>query len=622
MTEETLVDTLLAHSRHTPQAPALLAPGRLPLHYAGLWQQVSGLAANLAEAGVGPGDRVALVLPGGPELAVACLGTAMAAACAPLNPAYREREFAFYLDDLRARALVVAAGSDSPAVAVARARGMTVLELVPDLAAPAGTCRLVSAVAPTPAAARLVPFIPPAAQRDRPSLLLHTSGTTARPKLVALTQRQLLLSAANVGRSLTLTAVDRCLNVMPLFHIHGLVAGLLASLAAGGSVAVTPGFSAPLFFDWLDELTPTWYTAVPSLHQAVLARAVEQPARAAGRLRLVRSSSAALPPQISAALEQAFGAPVIEAYGMTEAAHQVASHPLPPRPRKARSVGLAAGPEVAIMAPEGGTLLPPGSLGEVVIRGPSVMTGYEANPDANRAAFAHGWFRTGDQGYLDEDGYLFLTGRLKELINHGGEKVAPGEVEEALLDHPAVAQAAAFALPDARLGEVVAAAVVLRPGVTLDEHALRRFVATRLAHFKVPARLISLAALPTAATGKVQRLGLAERLGLTGQAPAAAPTPYVPPASDSERRLAALWQAVLKCAPVGRHDRFLDLGGDSLLAGQLVGRVAEALGLQLTLLDFFDAPTIAEQAALLEALTPSRGPLANAEAAALTWGSL
>ena len=615
MSAETLLDLIRASAESAPEALALLAPGRAPLTYAGLLERVEELAATLAAVGVRASNRVAVVVPNGPEMAVACLGTAAAAACAPLNPAYRESEFDFYLGDLQARALVVMAGSASPAVAVARARGVTVLELAPDVNAPAGTFSL-AGQAGAPVRSR------PAGEPDRPALMLHTSGTTARPKLVALTQRNLVGSARNVAHSLALTDRDRCLNVMPLFHIHGLVAGLLASLAAGGSVAATPGFNAPLFFDWLETLAPTWYTAVPTMHQAVLARAADQPAHARGRLRLVRSSSAALPPQVMAALEQAFDAPVIEAYGMTEAAHQMASNPLPPRPRKPRSVGLAAGPEIAIMALEGGALLPPGALGEVVVRGPNVMPGYAGNASANRTAFAHGWFHTGDQGYLDEEGYLFLTGRLKELINRGGEKVAPAEVEEALLHHPAVAQAAAFALPDARLGEAVAAAVVLRPGAAADERELRRFVAGRLADFKVPERIVALEALPTGATGKVQRLGMAERLGLTTAPPTTPAAPYAPPANDLERLLVTLWEAVLKRERVGRHDRFIDLGGDSLLAGQLVVRISEAFGRALTLLDFFEAPTVAEQAALLELLMPQRAAPTDTQMQELASGSL
>jgi len=293
-----------------------------------------------------------------------------------------------------------------------------------------------------------------------------------------------------------------------------LIAAVLSSLAAGGGTVCTPGFNALKFFGWLDEAKPSWYTAVPTMHQAILARAErnkESLARAG--LRFIRSSSASLPPQVMLELEAAFGCPVIESYGMTEAAHQMASNPLPPAARKPGSVGIAAGPEVAIMDEEG-NLLPKGALGEIVIRGPNVTKGYEANPDANLKAFAGGWFRTGDQGTLDDEGYLRITGRLKELINRGGEKVSPLEVDEVIMDHPAVAQVVTFAMPHDKLGEDVAAAIVLREGQATTEREIRDFAAKRLADFKVPRKDVILAEIPKGATGKLQRIGLADKLGL------------------------------------------------------------------------------------------------------------
>jgi acyl-CoA synthetase (AMP-forming)/AMP-acid ligase II len=332
--------------------------------------------------------------------------------------------------------------------------------------------------------------------------------------MVPLSHRNVLASARHIRQTLQLGPEDVCLNIMPLFHIHGLMAATLASLAAGGQVSCTPGFNALKFFAWLDEVRPSWYTAVPTMHQAILARAERnQDVVARTRLRFVRSSSASLPPQVMVELERVFRAPVIEAYGMTEASHQMASNPLPPRQRKPGSVGLAAGPEVAVMD-EVGALLPPDVVGEVVIRGPNVTRGYEANPEANAKAFTNGWFRTGDQGVLDAEGYLRLTGRLKELINRGGEKISPLEVDEVLMDHPAVQQVVTFAMPHEKLGEEVAAAVVLRDGKSATERELRDFAAMRLADFKVPRRVVLLPEIPKGATGKLQRIGLAKKLGL------------------------------------------------------------------------------------------------------------
>jgi acyl-CoA synthetase (AMP-forming)/AMP-acid ligase II len=291
---------------------------------------------------------------------------------------------------------------------------------------------------------------------------------------------------------------------------------VLAPLSAGSQVFCTPGFNALKFFAWMDEAKPTWYTAVPTMHQTILARADKnREVIARHPLRFIRSSSSSIPPQVIAEIEQVFGCPLVESYGMTEATHQMASNPLPPAVRKPGSVGVAAGPEVAIMA-EDGTLLPRGATGEIVIRGPNVTAGYENNPKANAEAFVDGWFRTGDQGVMDADGYLSITGRLKEIINRGGEKVSPREVDEILMDHPAVAQVVCFGMPHAKLGEEVAAAVVLREGQAATERELQQFVGARAADFKVPKKILFMDEIPKGATGKLQRIGLAAKLGLTG----------------------------------------------------------------------------------------------------------
>jgi len=497
-------------TRGEADAPAIGTPDRPPLTYAGLRNLAERTVAALNGMGLGRGDRVAIVLPNGPEMAAAFVTIACGAAAAPLNPGYRTEEFDFYLADLGAKALIVLRGAESEARAAAEARGVPVIELAPEADGAAGlfTLRPERAMAGAPARAGM-------AEPEDVALTLHTSGTTSRPKIVPLRHINIAASAQHIGRALALAPQDVCLNIMPLFHIHGLMAAVVASLAAGGSVTCSPGFNAFRFFAWFAAVRPTWYTAVPTMHQAILGLAGRNRAAIeAGRLRLIRSSSASLPPQVMTELEATFGAPVIESYGMTEAAHQVASNPLPPRRRFPGSVGVAAGPEIAIMD-EAGALLPQGALGEVVIRGRNVTDGYENNPTANASAFTNGWFRTGDQGWLDEDGYLRLTGRLKELINRGGEKISPLEVDEILMDHPAVAQCLTFALPHPMLGEEVAAAIVLREGKTVDERGLRDFAATRLAAFKVPRRIIFLLEIPKGATGKLQRIGLAQKLGLT-----------------------------------------------------------------------------------------------------------
>ncbi|MBU6436635.1 MAG: acyl--CoA ligase [Betaproteobacteria bacterium] len=491
-------------------APALGAPGGVPLSYGALRALVAATGATLNGCGIGRNDRVALVLPNGAEMATSFIAVAACATAAPLNPAYRADEFEFYLSDLKARALIVEQGSQSPALQVARKLGVAVITLLSTPQHGAGTFTLdVGALGAAPCAH------PGAAQPGDVALVLHTSGTTSRPKIVPLTQANVCASAAHIARSTRFTAQDRGLNIMPLFHIHGLIAGILAPLSQGGSVSCTPGFNALRFFAWLDEVKPTWYTAVPTMHQAILSRAAHNAdVIARNPLRFIRSSSSSLPPQVLAELERVFGAPVIEAYGMTEAAHQMACNPLPPAVRKPGTVGIAAGPEVAIMD-EHGTLLPPGATGEIVIRGPNVTPGYESNPKANAEAFTHGWFRTGDQGTIDADGYIAITGRLKEIINRGGEKVSPREVDEVLMDHPAVAQVLTFALPHDKLGEEVAAAVVLREGQQASDRELREFAAERLADYKVPRKIVLMDEIPKGATGKLQRIGMASKLGLT-----------------------------------------------------------------------------------------------------------
>ena len=488
---------------------AVGAPGRSWLDGPGLQDLVAEAVASLNAVGIGRGDRVGIVLPNGPEAATGFVAVACACTAAPLNPAYKAEEFEFYLSDLKPRAVIARHGEASPVREVATRLAIPVIELVPDENAAAGRFRLDTAALPHVGTPR-----PGHAGPDDVALVLHTSGTTARPKIVPLTNANLAASASHIAATLDLAPGDVCLNIMPLFHIHGLIAATLSSLAAGAAVCCTPGFNAFRFAEWLGEARPTWYTAVPTMHQAILMRgAKHREAMHAAGLRFVRSSSASLPPQVMAELEALFGAPVIEAYGMTEASHQMASNPLPPRARKPGSVGLAAGPEIAVMD-EAGAILPPGGIGEVVIRGPNVTPGYDNNPAANEKAFTDGWFRTGDQGRLDAEGYLVLTGRLKELINRGGEKVSPIEVDVALLDHPAVAEACTFSIPHEMLGEEVGAVVVPREGATVTEQEVRDFAAGKLAAFKVPRHVIVRGDIPKGPTGKVQRIGLAQRLGL------------------------------------------------------------------------------------------------------------
>ncbi|MCA1581192.1 MAG: LLM class flavin-dependent oxidoreductase [Acidobacteria bacterium] len=606
----TLTDLLERRAGSRPEAIALAAPGRKPATYGDLAASVAAIAGRLKEAGVRRTDRVAVVIPNGPEMAASFLGVSVAAICAPLNPAYRQPEFDFFLDDLGARALILPEGVDSPARPAALARGIPILEISPELDAPAGRVRFAGPAQGASGGGGV------SARPEDPALVLYTSGMTSRPKAVLLSQRELCTAAHNIAVALEIRPEDRCINVMPLFHAHGLIIATLSSLTAGASVVSTPGLRIPEFFDWVRTFQPTWYTAAPTIHQAIVENAGAHRGAPQDRLlRFIRSSAAFLPPSVKTGLEQEFGCPVIEAYGMTECV-QITSNPLPPGRGRAGSVGVPAGPAVAIMN-ESGEKLPAGEAGEIVIQGLPVMQGYDRNPAANEASFTRGWFRTGDQGVLSEDGFLSLTGRLKEIINCGGEKLSPFEVDEALMGHPAVLQAVAFAVPHPTLGEDVAAAVVLRPGASASEAELRRFAAARLAEYKVPRQILIREEIPKGPTGKLRRIGLAQALGLAPPESGESPAEEKRPAEETvsvEAPLARIWCDLLKIEHAEPDGNFFRLGGDSIRASLLVARVRKDLRVELPLRALFDTPTFAEVCAAVErgrGKSPVRGPIAR-----------
>jgi oxalate---CoA ligase len=496
---QTLLDLLAGADDH----PALVAPGRPALTYGQVRASVTALAEQLNRLGLGRGDRIAIVMPNGPEVILAFFAAAICGTAAPLNPKYKQEEFAFYYQDTQAQALITLLGDAEQAHAAAPPE-MTIIGAKPNSDGTLAFDRLRGERVARPTEV---------AQPDEVAMILHTSGTTSRPKRVPIRHRNLAASASNIVGTYSLGAHDVALCVMPLFHIHGIVASMLSTLASGGTVVCPDGFNALEFWGWVETYRPTWYSAVPTMHQLILARAERNAAIVSShRLRFVRSSSAALPPVVLERMEAAYGVPVLEAYGMTEATHQMASNPPPPRPHKPGSVGYGFGVDVATMD-EVGNLLPPGAKGEVVVRGPNVIDGYENNPEANAGAFVDGWFRTGDQGVIDSDGYLALTGRLKELINRGGEKISPLEIDDVLLRHPAVAEALAFAVPHKTLGEDIHAALVLKAPAT--ERELRDHCAALLADFKVPRAFHILEQLPRGATGKPQRITMARQLGIT-----------------------------------------------------------------------------------------------------------
>ncbi|HKE15003.1 MAG TPA: non-ribosomal peptide synthetase, partial [Kofleriaceae bacterium] len=551
------------------------------------WRQLASLlaaaAADWRRLGIGPGDIVvtslSTVVPATPAV---FLAVAAASACIPLNSDYRVRECVEHMKGDRTRALVVFGAEETDAVEAARSLGLVVIRLSPGAIMSGRWVAQTDGDAPPAAEAQ---GAAPAPGPDDVALVLHTSGTTARPKVVPLTQGNLVASARQIAAWLKLAPGDRCLNLMPLFHIHGLVGALLSSVTAGATLVTTPALEPAAFGRWLVDSEATWYTAVPTMHQVIVAalRGTDLPRPI--RLRFVRSSSSPMPPPVAAELEALFGVPVLQAYGMTEASHQIACNPLPPGRTRAGSVGLPTGTEIRIVG-EGGRVLARGQRGEVCIAGRGLFGGYADNPEANRASFLDGFFRTGDEGYLDEDGYLFLTGRLKEMINRGGEKIAPAEVDMVLLEHPSVAQAVCFAVPHPTLGEDIAAAVVARPGAEIDGAALQDFVADRVAPHKIPQRIAVLAALPKGPTGKLVRREVAAQLAGPGCGPSGAPAspPGPPTADEREALLQKVWCEVLDLDAISADDDYFTLGGDSLRAVTIIGK-ARTIGVELTMMD-------------------------------------
>jgi len=573
-----LREALYLQAELFPGACALQAPNCHPLTYSHLFKQVEYTGQALRTLGIARADRVAVVLPNGPDMAAAFLGTAAYATCAPLNPSYPRDQFEFYLNDLQARAIVLPADVDLPAREVAERLGLTILELEPATNQLAGAFTLRGVPAE-------IEEQEDWGKGEDCALVLHTSGTTSRPKQVPLSHRNLHSSAHAIVQTLALTGDDCCLNVMPLFHIHGLVGVLLSSMFSGGSVVCPDGYDEGSFAQLMSDFSPTWYSAVPTIHQSVLALANKNPPLARNnRLRMIRSSSSSLSPAVMVALEDRFRVPVIESYGMTEAAHQMASNPLPPAQRKPGSVGRPAGPEMGVMDDDG-KLLSPGETGEIVIRGVNVTTGYANNPEANATSFTNSWFRTGDLGHSDDDGYFYITGRTKEMINRGGETISPREIDDVLMEHSAVAQVVTFSVPHPSLGEDVAAAVVLHAANDANEEELRNFAFERLAPAKVPSRIITVASIPKGPTGKLKRIGLHEQLK------AQLCQNYVEPRTELEGSVVAVIEHVLQTNPVGVTDNFFALGGDSIQAVRVLAAMSREFQVELPAVTLFLHPT-------------------------------
>jgi amino acid adenylation domain-containing protein len=581
-------DLLAHHGRNSPERPAIVALDGTALTYGAFWARLNEIVRELRSFGIAGSDRVAVVLPSGPEASVATIAVAAGAVCVPLHPDFAEQEWRRYFADLHVSALLTCSDLDSASRGVAYDLGIPVIYLSWRPNSKPGQFSLACPMARPAVVGGL-------ATGADDAFMLLTSGTTSQPKLVPLRQSSVCLSAYHIGAAIQLERKDRLINVLPLFHAHGLISGLLAALAVGSSVVCPPRFVAAAFFGWLKTCRPTWYTAVPPIHQALISEARRRKRRSQhSTLRLIRSASSTLSRDVLCELEALFGVPVIETYGMTEAASQIAANPL--AHRKLGSVGKPACAEIAVIG-NGGREVPAGEHGEIALRGPTITRGYYNNDAANRSAFQGGWFRTGDLGYMDADGYLFLVGRIKkaDVINRGGQKVSPAEVEDALLKHPDVTAAAVFPFPHKRLGEDVAAALVLRAGAKATPQKLRQFASESLARFKVPGLIRIVAAIPIDPDGKVIRSELAKGLSITSPRSRVEGTrKSLAPRSEAEWYVAKLWAELLEIKELGVDEDVFTLGADSLTVAQLLSRLRARFAADLSFRDIFDAPSVAE----------------------------
>ncbi|CAO1637060.1 unnamed protein product [Sympodiomycopsis kandeliae] len=532
MTTDTLALPFVPRAGYTPSAPAIILPPSSPhcqaakssayhVSYHHLSSLISSLQSQLAALGLQDQDAVSSSLINGIEFAVAFLATGcQRLIAAPLNPAYTQSEVEFYLGDTKSKVLLVPQGtftasrsSSVPTVEAAKKLNVAIYEIVFDPLASDGR----GAIYLSDEAGRSLPRNDggvKTAQPDDVTLVLHTSGTTGRPKGVPLSHLNLITTMKNIINTYDLTSFDRTFLVMPLFHVHGLQAAFLSTLLSGGTVVIPPKFSAGTFWSELQSTRCTWYTAVPTIHSILLSSPKPSPLPP---LRFIRSCSSSLAPTTLYAIEEAFKAPVLEAYAMTEASHQMTSNPLPGKNQGVRlpgSVGIPQGVEVRILDGKGDTL-PTDAEGEVCIRGANVTKGYLNNPKANAESFipqshtsnAH-FFRTGDQGKLTSEGFLILTGRIKELINRGGEKISPLEIDSALLSLAGIKEAVSFGIEDSKYGQIVGAAVVTADS-NLNEKKIQEALGDKVAKFKIPTKVFIVQSIPKTATGKIQRRNVA-----------------------------------------------------------------------------------------------------------------
>jgi acyl-CoA synthetase (AMP-forming)/AMP-acid ligase II/thioesterase domain-containing protein/acyl carrier protein len=584
---DTLAHLVKFSAQTYTDVPAIIAPNSLPLIYKNLLTLIEQIHDYLNARGLGASSRIASVLPNTPEAATAFLAISASCTFAPLNPAYKADEFEFYISSLNVAALITLQGFESPIRQVAQKLQIPLIELVPEPEKGAGYFSLIGETGLT---ANSTDY----ANAEDILMLLHTSGSTSAPKIVPIQQKALCLFFNAGGRRRNISSLDRCLNVLPLFHLQGLLS-VVYPLIFGGSCIYASPFEPKHFIEWLDKYDPTFYSATPTMHQAILEQALRtENFRKNPSLHFLSSSSAALPPTQIKALEATFEVPLIEVYATTETL-TISANPLPPKVRKPGSSGIASDTEITIIDNVCQSL-PARSIGEIVVQSPWLMSGYINNVQANDSAFCAKGFRTGDLGYLDEEGYLFITGRVKEIINRGGEKITPYEVDQVLLAHSAVKEAVSFPVPHPTLGENIAAVVVLNNNAQVESEMLRQFARQKLAEFKVPYRIVISDHLPKGATGKLQRHKMAayfaEQLAIQqskfNQVHVADNLSLTP----LQENLLRIWQEVLNIKQIGIHDNFFELGGHSLLAIVLCTKIEAKIGKPIPIELIFKFPTI------------------------------
>ena len=566
-----------------PDASALLSPTGKLLTYSDLYLEILHYVNQLQTAGLNKSDRVALIFPNGIDLAVALLGTASSMTCIPVNPALREPELRSYLELTEATAILVPENGIDMAKRIAGDLRLPVISLssVDEQCREPGNllAKLESANSGM------------LATENDIAILLPTSGTTSQPKAVIVSHYSVCADAGDIHRWLRLDNQDRVLGLMPLYHVHALIAGLFASMLSGGSFISTPGYTPDGFFEWLNEFQPTWYSAVPTVHQSIVDHASDSKNQSIiqnHRLRFARSAAAPLPIQLLNRIENTFGIPLIETYGMTELRTFITANPLPPNERKPGSVGKRVGHKIGIIGPDGRSL-PLGKSGEIVVFTEAIdIRNYVHEESAYTSTHEVNYFQTGDVGKLDHEGFLFITGRIKETIIRGGVNVSPLEIETALMKHPEVVEAVAFPTLHNSLGQDIAAAVLLRKGSVVDAREMREHAFQYLADFKVPSQVVVVDQIPRSPMGKVKRLKMEKLLG-TELKPK-----IIDGQSDTERTLSTIFSEILGISKVGINDNFFALGGDSLQGDRVINRVNHFFNTELTPDVLFRHPTIAE----------------------------